>query len=635
VQALPDSEILALAELSRRVAVEFGAPQDIEWAWAGGQLSLLQSRPITSLYPLPADLPPEPLRVMFSFGAVQGLLDPLTPLGQDSLRFVIAGAGRVLGYRVDYATQGIFRLAGERIWVEITPVLRNSLGRRAAREALRLVEPSVGQALATLLDDPRLAPTAHGPAPRTLLRVLPRLLPIAGLVLRYLLEPHGRRLAALRETEAFLAELEARCRVSGDPRAKLAQRVALLRELSHAFPQAIPRLITGLVAGMMSFNLLRVFSARVLRHRTDLDAARLVLEATRGLPNNVTTEMDLQLWETARAIRQDPAEAERFLASPAEQLAADCLAGRLPAQTQRAADAFLARYGARGLGEIDFGRPRWRDDPTPLMQALQSYLRIADERLAPDAVFARGAAAGVEALTTLATAARSTRAGWLKARVISALGGRMRALMGLRESPKFFIVRLIEILRRGLLESGQELATAGVLARPDDVVWLRLEELEALARGADQDWRGLVAERRAVFAREKRRRQIPRVLLSDGRALYEGLGAAAPDNMIRGDPVSPGVAEGAVRVVLDPAGAQLAPGEILVCPGTDPSWTPLFLAAGGLVTEVGGMMTHGSVVAREYGIPAVVSVDRATQRLRTGQRVRVDGSAGQILMLDG
>ncbi len=125
--------------------------------------------------------------------------------------------------------------------------------------------------------------------------------------------------------------------------------------------------------------------------------------------------------------------------------------------------------------------------------------------------------------------------------------------------------------------------------------------------------------------------------MSDGRAFYEGLNDAPPGadgNVIVGSPVSPGVVEGAVRVVFDPHAAQLAPGEILVCPGTDPSWTPLFLAAGGLVMEVGGLMTHGSVVAREYGIPAVVGVDRATQRLKTGQRIRVDGSSGQIVILD-
>jgi pyruvate,water dikinase len=167
---------------------------------------------------------------------------------------------------------------------------------------------------------------------------------------------------------------------------------------------------------------------------------------------------------------------------------------------------------------------------------------------------------------------------------------------------------------------------------------LRLPELRALAGGEERDWPALVRERRAVQAREARRTRVPRLLLSDGQTFYEGVvppaGDESADGVLAGSPVSPGLVEGPVRVVLDPKATALAPGEILVCPGTDPAWTPLFLVAGGLVTEVGGLMTHGSVVAREYGIPAVVGITQATTRLQTGQRVRVDGSTGEITVLD-
>jgi pyruvate,water dikinase len=188
-----------------------------------------------------------------------------------------------------------------------------------------------------------------------------------------------------------------------------------------------------------------------------------------------------------------------------------------------------------------------------------------------------------------------------------------------------------------LLQSGAELVEAGKLSRAEDIFFLQLNELKALAAGYLIDWPALVAERRALYAREQRRHQIPRVLLSDGRAFYDGIKEPSEvgAGVLVGSPVSPGVVEGVVHVVFDPHHAQLTPGEILVCPGTDPSWTPLFLAAGGLVMEVGGLMTHGSVVAREYGIPAVVGVHEATSRLQTGQRVRVDGSRGQITRLDG
>ncbi len=171
-----------------------------------------------------------------------------------------------------------------------------------------------------------------------------------------------------------------------------------------------------------------------------------------------------------------------------------------------------------------------------------------------------------------------------------------------------------------------------MIQRADDLFFLRLDELKVLAMGAAGDWQQLVASRRTTYESELRRRPIPRLLLSDGTAFYAGLASPseADDRALVGSGVSSGTVEGTVHVVFDPNDAQLQPGEILVCPGTDPSWTPLFLAAGGLVMEVGGMMTHGSVVAREYGIPAVVGVDRATERLQTGQRVRLDGSSGHI-----
>jgi pyruvate,water dikinase len=293
----------------------------------------------------------------------------------------------------------------------------------------------------------------------------------------------------------------------------------------------------------------------------------------------------------------------------------------------------MARYGMRGTGEIDFGRPSWSEAPVPVMQTLQSYLNLEGDK-APDALFARGEQAAQAAIDRLAGEARRQPGGWLKEKLVRAAARRIRLLMGARESPKFFAVRAMGVASSAMLEVGREFAAAGTLDRPDDLMFLRLDELEALARDEARDWKALICERRAAYERELRRRQVPRVLVSDGRAFYEGVGAQTDTgDVISGSPVSPGVAEGIVRVVLDPASAQLAPGEILVCPGTDPAWTPLFMAAGGLVTEVGGMMTHGSVVAREYGIPAVVGVHQATTRLKDGQRIRLDGTAGKIVVV--
>jgi pyruvate,water dikinase len=339
----------------------------------------------------------------------------------------------------------------------------------------------------------------------------------------------------------------------------------------------------------------------------------------------------------AERIRKDPATAKTLRETDPRALARTFLDGQLPAPAQGALADFLDAYGMRGLGEIDIGRPRWSDDPTPLLRTLQSYLSIADGDQAPDATFARSAAAAEATVPAFLAAMQAGPTGPLRARLARAAIRRMRALMGLRESPKFLMVRLMAIMRQALLESGSKLVVAGQLQVADDLFYLRLDELRALAHGVRRDWQAIVAQRRAIYAEEQKRAQIPRLFLSDGETFYDSSPMSPADSSIgqlRGDPVSPGVVTGHVRVLFDPAGAQLLPGEILVCPGTDPAWTPLFLSAGGLITEVGGLMTHGSVVAREYGIPAVVGVERATRMLHTGQRIRLDGTSGRIQLLD-
>ncbi|HEX9028078.1 MAG TPA: PEP-utilizing enzyme, partial [Anaerolineales bacterium] len=296
---------------------------------------------------------------------------------------------------------------------------------------------------------------------------------------------------------------------------------------------------------------------------------------------------------------------------------------------------FLARYGGRGLGEIDLGRTRWAEDPTHVFEMLASFIQIIDEAQAPDQIFARSAASARQAIEQLAAAIQHRPHGWLKARLARFIITRARQLMGMRESPKFFVVRMLWLAHHEIRKTGQEFVGAGDLDQADDLFYLTFDELKALASHQAQDWRGLISRRRETYQRELMRRQIPRLLLSDGRTFYEGMiETEDTGNGLTGSPVSPGSVEGRVRVVFDPGHAGLLPGEILVCPGTDPSWTPLFFSASGLVMEVGGMMTHGAVVAREYGIPAVVGVDQATSRLHTGQLIHLNGSTGQIILKD-
>lgn len=623
-QALPDAAIEKLVGLGRQVTEFLDAPQDVEWGWAGGQLYLLQSRPITSLFPLPAGLAPEPLQVLLSFGAVQGLLGPMTPLGQDAARSIFAGAGKLFDYRLTWQTQNTISSAAQRLFINFTGLVRHRTLRRVFRLFLEAAEPGASQAMAPLWDDPRLQPT-EGMNLHMLRRIVPFFGPILVRLIHSLLQPDASRTRFQRQLEARMAAFETRM----GSKTTLPERVALIQEtLDTAFCFLLPRFIPRFGAGMISLVMLNRLAASLPGKDHD------VLVMTRGLPHNVTTEMDLALWEAAERIKTDSEAALHFQQAEAQALAADYLADGLSEKAQAAVAEFLRRYGMRGLGEIDLGRPRWREEPTPIMQVLQSYLQIKDADQAPDATFARGSAAAQAAIQHLRESVQQTKGGRIKARLVRWAGKRLQALGGLRESPKFWAVRMMGVARAALLERGQELAEKGVLTRPDDLFFLHLDDLEALAAGQERDWIALVRERRQTYAREQRRQQIPRLLLSDGQAFYEGVTAPAEEkaNVLTGSPVSPGVTEGVVHVILDPHGAQLAPGEILVCPGTDPAWTPLFLVAGGLIMEVGGLMTHGSVVAREYGIPAVVGVSQATSRLKTGQRVQVDGTTGKVII---
>lgn len=414
------------------------------------------------------------------------------------------------------------------------------------------------------------------------------------------------RLAAVRELPAPQQRL-----------AGVAQVMTLFGQ--EAFGIALPAF--GPIMGISALSLRRL---QHLAAKTDLtNHADLALGILRALDGNVTTAMDLTLADVAGEIRADPASRAAFSELSAAELAAAYLAQDLPAVAQEALAGFLAEYGMRGLAEIDLGSPRWADDPTGICQTLIAYVTAKAPGHDPRSTFESGRATATAGLEELALASAP-----VAARQIRFFGGRVRSLFGARETPKFALVQAMGQIRNALLRCGAELVAAGQLETPEDIFFLQHAELDD---AFDQDWRDQVTKRRAAFDREQRRRAVPRLMVNDGRSFFDGVSDSSTG--LGGMGVSPGVAKGRIRVVDDPRTTDLKQGEVMVCRGTDPAWTPLFLTASALVTEVGGLMTHGSVVAREYGIPAVVGVHEATTRLQTGQLVRIDGSAGTIEIL--
>ena len=620
--SLTDAQVRALASLGDRVEKAFGSPQDIEWAFdADGHAWLTQSRPITTLYPVPvrsAPLPADDTRVYFCISLAQGLHRPITPMGIAAFRVIGSGFLDLIGRRPERIVDGPsgFAVGGDRIFLDATPIVRSAVGREIMPRALDVMEARSAVVLRRLFADPRFSvrPGSRRRFLRSALRLAARIrLPF--LVGRALISP-----AAVQRRMRRLAE-EVRARdvpAGGDIPARVDGVVDLLFRTMPLAPRSLPGAAVG-------FAMLGI-AGRLLRGSTAPDDLQTVV---RSAPDNVTTEMDLELWRVALRARDDADAASALATRTARELADDYRAGILPAVLQRGMTEFLGRYGHRGVAEIDLGLPRWSEDPTHLFGVLSGYLRLDPHAATPEQHFADGARDATTMIRTLTRRAR--RRGRLRAAAVRFCLRRARALVGVREMPKFLMITAMARARTTMLQIGGELADRSRIAEPEDVFFLDFEETKRAAAG--DDLRTTVSERRDGYDAELRRRHVPRVLLSDGTELEAvASGSAAQAGALRGTPASAGTVTAPARVVLDPVGARLEPGEILVAPSTDPGWTPLFLTAGGLVMEMGGANSHGAVVAREYGIPAVVGVPRATEAITTGAEVTVDGASGLVTL---
>jgi rifampicin phosphotransferase len=615
-----DDQLRALVALGSRVQEHYGHPQDTEWAIdPAGALWLTQARPVTTLFPLPdGDSTSDELRVYFCFSLAQGLTRPLTPMGLAAIRVIGSSVARLYGHPpVDpVAGPAPVHDAAGRLFFDITTIMRSAAGRAVFPRVLDVMEGRSATVLRDLFADPRLSVVhpSWWPVVRRLGWVAARF----GIPLQV-----AQALARPAAARGRLDRLRQRLRQRPMPpnsTTSLQRLDFVVTLLGDAVVRIVPRVMPPAAAGFAMLGL----AGRLL----GTDARPGDLETVlRGLPHNVTTEMDLELWSVATAIRADEDAAAAFrLESPAE-LAERYRTRTLPPVLQDRLRAFLDRYGHRAVAEIDVGVPRWAEEPAHVIGVLGNYLRLNDPGRAPDVVFARGAVEAQAMVTTLTDRAR--RRSPVRARAVGFALNRARQLGGIRELPKFDIVLVLAQARQELLAIGADLAVAGRLAQAPDVFFLDLGEVRAALAG--RDLRDVVAGRRAGYDREIGRRHVPRVLLSDGTEPEARAGIQpAVDGALVGIAASSGSATGPARVVLDPTGAHLVPGEILVAPSTDPGWTPLFLTAGGLVMEMGGANSHGAVVAREYGIPAVVGVPNATATIATGEQLTVDGTRGLV-----
>ena len=596
--ALTDPQVVRLAQLGRRIEAHFGCPQDIEWCLVDDDFHIVQSRPVTTLFPIPAtDVGGN--HVFVSVGHGQMMTDAMKPLGISMWQLT----ARLRMYE-----------AGGRLFVDVTERLASPASRASLLEAMGRGDPLIRDALETVLerddfipsipDESQVsAPTGSAPAA---LETDPAI--VAGLI---------------SDTQASIAALERDIGTKSGP-ALIEFILADIQELRRILfdPQSTQVFMSAMEASWWLNEQLEAWLGE--KNSADL--------LTRSVPDNVTSEMGLALLDVADVIRPYP-EVVAFLQHVGGD--EDFLAWltELPGgrEARDALRAFLDKYGMRCVGEIDITRPRWTERPATLVPVILGHVKnfqpgesgrrfeqgLQDARRKEQDVLER-----LRALPDGAQKADETK------RKID----RVRTFIGYREYPKYGIVSRNFLYKQALLEEAARLVRAQVLREKEDIFYLTLHELGDVVRTRQVDDR-LVRQRKEAFIAYQALTP-PRVLTSDGEAIAGSYRRdAVPAGALVGVPVSAGTVEGRARVILDMAEADLETDDILVTTHTDPSWTPVFVAIKGLVTEVGGLMTHGAVIAREYGLPAVVGVEQATRLIRDGQLIRVDGTDGYVEIL--
>jgi rifampicin phosphotransferase len=597
--ALTDDQVLRLARLGRRIEAHFGRPQDVEWCLVGDELRFVQSRPITTLFPVPARDDDEN-HVYLSVGHQQMMTDPMKPLGLSLFQLTALPP---------------MHEAGGRLFVDVTTALGAPSTRAGLMAMIGRSDPLTADALRTILDrgdfvpelpdEPAGAPPPYAP---------PEPIDPDPALVAELIE-HNRASVAALEHEIATKSGPALLDFVLEDIAEL-KRILFDRRSHQAF-----------ITAMEATHWLNEHLEEWLGEKNAADTL------AQSVPDNVTSEMGLALLDVADAIRPHP-EVVAFLERVEDEGFLDELQGLDGGGEARAAiQGYLDRYGMRCVGEIDITRPRWSERPSTLVPAILGNV----ESFEPGAGGRRFAESLEEARRKereLLERLRALPDGEEKAEQAELMVDRLRTFIGYREYPKYGMISRYWVYKQALLREADRRVRAGILEAREDIFYLTLQELAEVVRAHHVE-NGLVAARKEAFVANEALTP-PRVLTSDGEALTGAYRRDdVPDGALVGLPVSAGTVEGRARVILDLADADLEPGDILVTAYTDPSWTPLFVAAAGLVTEVGGLMTHGAVIAREYGLPAVVGVDRATRLIEDGHRIRVHGTAGYVEILHG
>ncbi|WP_343306650.1 phosphoenolpyruvate synthase [Chitinophaga niabensis] len=595
-QALTDEQILQLAKMGRKIEAHFGNPQDIEWCLADDTFYIVQSRPITTLYPIPEANDPEN-HVYVSVGHNQMMTDAMKPLG---LSFFLIW------------TPAPMRTAGGRLFVDITKMLTSATGRETIlNHTLGKSDPLTKDALTTIVE-------------RDFIKLLPETgegkMPFAALPPQLENDPsivHD----LIRRNQESVQTLKQSIHSKSGPELFdfILEDIRLLK--LNADKQSIGVIMTAMNASAW-------INEKMNEWLGEKNAADTLAQSA---PNNVTSEMGLALMDVADVIRPYPAVIDYLQHAKDDDFLDELVQLEGGQEVQDAIHAFLNKYGMRCAGEIDITKTRWSEKPSILVPMILSNIKNFEPG-ASRKKFELGLQEALKKEQELLERLQQLPDGEQKAAETKQKIDQIRHFSGYREYPKYGIVNRYFIYKQALLKEAERLVQAGVIHEKEDIYYLNFEELLEVVRSHKADYPLINKRKEAHKVYEKL--TPPRVITSDGEIItgkynLENLPAGA----IAGLAVSSGIIEGRARVILNMEDADLEEGDILVTTFTDPSWTPLFVSIKGLITEVGGLMTHGAVICREYGLPAVVGVENATKLIKDGQRIRVNGTDGYIEIL--
>lgn len=597
-QTLTDGQILQLARIGRQIEAHFGQSQDIEWCLADDTFYIVQSRPITTLYPIP-EANDQENHVYLSVGHQQMMTDPIKPLG---LSFYLL------------ITPAPMRKAGGRLFVDVAPRLTTRAGRETLLNTVG-ADPLTKDALMTVIE-------------RDFIKLMPndQTAPIPG-------KGQTDMPAQFENDPTIVSDLMKRNQTSIE---ELKQNIQA-KSGSDLFDfilediQQLKKIVfdpQSTAVFMAAINATTWINENMNKWLGEKNAADTL---SQSVPGNITSEMGLALMDVADVIRPYPEVIDYLQHAKEDHFLDELVKFDGGKEIQDAIYDYLSKYGMRCPGEIDITRPRWSEKPITLVPMILSHIKNFEPN-AGKRKFEQGRRVALEKEQELIDRLKQLPDGEQKAKETKRMIDLIRNFIGYREYPKYGIVSRYFVYKQALLKEAEQLVQAGVIHEKEDIYYLTFEELHEAARTQKIDDQ-IISKRKDEYKLYEKLTP-PRVITSDGEIITGAYKREnLPANAIVGLPVSSGVVEGRARVILNMENADLEDGDILVTSFTDPGWTPLFVSIKGLVTEVGGLMTHGAVIAREYGLPAVVGVENATGLIKDGQQIRVHGTEGYIEIL--